>query len=83
MNSGYTYSCCKHYVREKIIFKRSTTIQLYAQTNFHGRLKTTLNKKKRHFSSFSSGFRKILSRSDVELPKQAENDNVEQFRHYM
>ena len=32
-------------------------------------------------SSFSSGFRKLLLRSDVELPGHAENDKVEQFRH--
>ena len=28
-------------------------------------------------------FLKILSRSDVELPRQAENDKVKKFRHYM
>ena len=32
-------------------------------------------------ASFSSGFRKILLRSDVELPRQADNDRVEQFRY--
>ena len=53
-------------------------IFMYAQTNFH----LVLNKNG-HFSSFSSGFRKILLWSDVELPRQAENDSVEQFRHYM
>ena len=36
-----------------------------------------------HFSSFNSGFRRILIRSDVELPGQADNDRVEQFRNYM
>ena len=33
-------------------------------------------KKSSHFSSFSGGFRKILLRSDVQLPRQAENDKV-------
>ena len=42
-----------------------------------------VNKKSVYFSSFSSGFRKILSRSDAELPEQVENDRVEQFRYYM
>ena len=37
--------------------------------------------KKRHFSSFIDGFRKLLLQSDVELPRQAENVGVEQFRH--
>ena len=40
----------------------------------------TVNKKEGHFSSLSSGFRKIILRSDAELPRQAENDRVEQFR---
>ena len=35
-----------------------------------------------HFSSCSSGFPKVLVRSGVELPGQAENDTVERFRHY-
>ena len=50
------------------------TIQLYAQASFHGQLKVTVNING-NFSSFSSGYREILSRSDVELPRQAENDN--------
>ena len=42
----------------------------------------TVNKKKGdHFSTFSSRFRKIILQSDAELPRQAENDKVEQFRH--
>ena len=32
---------------------------------------------------FNCGCRKILLRSDVELPRQAENDSMEQFGHYM
>ena len=37
-----------------------------------------------HFSSFSSGFPTILFflQSDEEIQRQAENDIVEQFRHY-
>ena len=42
-------------------------------------LKVTVNEKW-HFSSLSSVFRKILLRSDVEIPRQAENHRVEQFR---
>ena len=52
------------------------TIQLYAQTNFHGKLKMSVNKTRPLFFSFSSGFQKILLRSDVELHRQAENDRV-------
>ena len=29
-----------------------------------------------HFSSFGTEFRKLILRSDVELPRQAENDRV-------
>ena len=36
-----------------------------------------------YFYSFSSGFRKILLPSDVELSRQAENDRMERFRHHM
>ena len=36
----------------------------------------TVNEKISHFSSFSSGFRKILLPLDKELPTQAENDRV-------
>ena len=43
----------------------------------------TVNKRNFHLTSFSSGFRKILSQSDVELHRQAENDREKQFRHYM
>ena len=66
-----------------IVFKRWATIQLYAQTSFHGQLKLIVNNKSDHFSSFTNEFRKILFRSDVDLPRQAENGSVEQFRHYM
>ena len=60
-------------------------MQLYAVTSFHGSLtmNSTVNDKNVSFSSFSSGFRKILSGSDAELPRQAQNDSVEQFRHYI
>ena len=70
---------------KQIVFKCFTTLQLYAQTNFPGQLimKMTVNKKSDHFSSYSSGFRKVLVQSDVELPRQAQNDKVERFRHYM
>ena len=60
--------------RKENRFKRWTTIQLNAQTNFYGQLKMTANEKIGHFSSFSSGFWKVLLRSDVEIPRQAEND---------
>ena len=71
-------------VKEKqIVFKHLRTNQLYAQTKFHGKLRMTVNKRSDHFSSFGSGFEKIILRSDVELPRQAENDRVEQFRHKM
>ena len=43
----------------------------------------TENKRNGHSTSFSSGFRKILLQSDVELHRQAENDGEERFRHYM
>ena len=43
----------------------------------------TLNEKSGYFSSFSTGSRKILSESDVELSTQAENDRMEQFGYYM
>ena len=70
---------------KQIVFKQwmMTTFQLYAQTNFHGQLKMTINKRKRPFSAFSSGFLKFFLWSDVELPRQAEFDRVEQFRYYM
>ena len=42
-----------------------------------------VNKISDHFSSFSSGYRQILLWSDAELPRQAENDRMEQFRHKM
>ena len=40
MNAGHTYSCCKRYqLNEKqMVLKRQMTIQLYAQTNFHGQV---------------------------------------------
>ena len=41
----------------------------------------TVNKRNGHFSSFSHGFRKLLSRSDVALPRQTENDRAEQLRN--
>ena len=34
-----------------------------------------------HFSRFTSGFREIISRSDVELARQSESDTVEQLGH--
>ena len=40
-----------------------------------------VNKKSGHFTSFSCGFPKSLLRPDVELPREAENDRVEHFRH--
>ena len=46
-------------------------------------LKMTVNLKSGHISSFSSGFRKINLRSDVELPRQAENGRVEEFFHFL
>ena len=46
MNAGRTYSFCIHYqTKKQIVFKRWTTVQLYAQTIFHGQLKMTVNKK--------------------------------------
>ena len=83
MNVGYTYSYIYLQLpqipvdEKQIVFKHWTTIQLYAQTNFHVLVKMTVNLKSGHFSSLSSGFRKILLRSDAELPTQAENDKVE------
>ena len=70
--------------KRQIVLKPLTTTQLYAQTNFHGWWTMTVNEK----SALSPvlgvyRFRKILLRSAVELPKQAENDRVEQLRHYM
>ena len=52
-------------------------------TLLNGQLKMTVNKKGGHFSSYSSEFPKLLVQSDVEIPRQAENDRAEQFRHYM
>ena len=43
----------------------------------------TVNEKSGHFSGFGIGLRNILSQLDVELQRQAENDRVEQFRHYI
>ena len=43
----------------------------------------TVNLKSVYFSSFGIGLQKILSQLGVELQKEAENDRVEQFRHYM
>ena len=42
----------------------------------------TVNKKSGNFSSFSCGFRKIILRSDVELPRHVENDGVEHVKIY-
>ena len=61
------------------VFKRWTTIQLYAQTN----LVKTENDCKLQKVAISPvlvvGFKKIILRSYVELPGQAENARVEQF----
>ena len=82
MNTRADLELLKTLLHEKqTVFKCWTTIQLYVQTNFHGYLKMTLIKKSGNFSSFCSGFRKILMQSDEELSRQAENDRVEQFRH--
>ena len=67
---------------KQIVFKRWMTTQLYAQSNFHGQLKMTVNKKG-CVSSSSSVFRKILLQSVAELPGQAENDRVKQFGSYI
>ena len=37
--------------------------------NFHGSLTMTVNDKNGHFSSFSSGFQKLLLGSDAKLPR--------------
>ena len=60
VNAGHTYSLQTLPNEKQIVFKRWTTIQLYAQTNFHGQLKMTVNEKSGHFSSFSSGFEKFF-----------------------
>ena len=82
MNTGHTYSCCKDYYtilnEKQVVFKRWTKIQLYAVTNIHGLLTMTANDKNGHFSSYSSGFRKILA---VVLPRQAENDRAEEHEY--
>ena len=46
-------------------------------------LKLTVNLKSVHLSCFGTGLQKILSQLGVELQRQAENDKVEQFGHYM
>ena len=43
----------------------------------------TVNEKSGHLSSFGSGLGKIIPWLDLELPRQTENDRMEQFRHYM
>ena len=43
----------------------------------------TVNLKSVHLSSFGIGLQTILSQLGVELQRQAENDKVEQFGHYM
>ena len=43
----------------------------------------TVNLKSVHLPSFGIGLQKILSQLGVELQRQAENDKVEQFGHYM
>ena len=53
------------------------TIQLYAQKNFHGKLKMTVNKKSAHFRNLISEFQKILLQSDAELPRLVGNDRIE------
>ena len=53
------------------------------KSNFHGQLKMTVNKKRGHLSSFSSGARNLSLQSNVKLSKQAENDRVEQLRRHM
>ena len=72
----YLQSCCSSILpnEKQVVYKRWTRIQRYAQTNF---LKMTANKKRVISSFFSSGFREILLRSDVDLSRQVENDNVE------
>ena len=69
---------------KQIIFKHWTTIQLYAQSNLNVQLKMTANKKGAisPVPAVSSEFQKILSWY-VQLPRQAEIDRVEQFRHDM
>ena len=52
-------------------------MQLYAETNCYGYFKMTANEKGGHFSSFGIRLQKLLSLSDVELQRQAENDRVE------
>ena len=66
-------------------FKRWMTIQLYVQTNFHGQLKMTANKKAATSPVLAAGFKKILLVPDLQLPRQAENDSIrmEQFRRFM
>ena len=72
MNAGHNSLLLQTLLNEiQIVSKGLTTIQLHAQTNFHGYLKMIMNKESGHFSSFSGGFRKILSRSDEQLPSQA------------
>ena len=82
MNKGHTVAA-NITNRKTIRLKSWLIIYLYAQTNFHGWLKMTANLKSSPFSSFSSGFRKILLLSDVKVPRQTEHDRVEQFKHYM
>ena len=48
--------------RKAIVFKRWMTIQLYAQSNFHGQLKMAVNKKGDYISSslVPVGFEKLF-----------------------
>ena len=64
-------------------FKRLTTIQLGILKSTAMVIENNCEKKGGHFFNFSSGFRKILFQSDLERPRQAVNDRVEQFRHDM
>ena len=46
--------------KKRIVFQRWTTIQLYAQTNFHDKLKMTVNKKAAISSVLTVGFKKFF-----------------------
>ena len=56
--------------QRQVDLKHWTTIQLHAETNFDGSLTMTVSNKNSRFSRSGSGFQKMLSGSDVELPSQ-------------
>ena len=71
MNTGHIFTAAEKTIKQRqVVLKHWTTIHLYAVTNFHSSLTMTVTNKNSRFSSFSSGFQKMLLRSDVELPNQ-------------